>query len=63
MPPLAPLGAPVTSTSSDEDALAEIQKELDSSKLKPPPPSPGQPLHRSHRRTRSIVINISEIFN
>lgn len=31
-PPLEPLGAPVTSASSDEDALAEIQKELDSLK-------------------------------
>lgn len=32
MPPLEPLGAPVTGTASDEDALAEIQKELDSLK-------------------------------
>ncbi len=30
--PLQPLGAPVTAGSSDEDALAEIQKELDSLK-------------------------------
>ena len=31
-PTLQPLGGPVASTSSDEDALAEIQKELDSLK-------------------------------
>lgn len=32
MPPLQPLGTPVSANSSDEDALAEIQKELDSLK-------------------------------
>lgn len=32
VPPFQPLGGPATSTSSDEDALAEIQKELDSLK-------------------------------
>jgi hypothetical protein len=31
-PPLQPLGAPTPNSSSDEDALAEIQKELDSLK-------------------------------
>lgn len=32
IPPLQPLGNPVSASSSDEDALAEIQKELDSLK-------------------------------